>query len=365
MSAVEGSLGFLPRRDHGRLRTATSARDGCSATPGSRANCAMGDAASEANQPRRDPRRAVAPAPAPRRPPRRRRRDPARSGGGRAGAPPRRRRRRGRRGRPRAPPAVAEAHRRPCRDRRPRSPPWRAKTPRSTACEARAHVIVADALSAPDRRAAGLADGGRPRRDQSAVFRRSKRSRLARCAWRATRARGRRQDARRRRRGASKAWIVACLALLAPGGRFIMIHRPDALGANPRRVRTPARRRRDCCRSIRAPDAPAHRLLICGVKGARAPTQHRAAAWRSTTNGAPPPHAQAIHRGEATIDWARRRADAGRPKLRRRVDPGGRPLLGSAPAFELQSSRRHAPPLRSQFRRRRRSPRSRKIVPRR
>ena len=37
-------------------------------------------------------------------------------------------------------------------------------------------------------------------------------------------------------------WIQASLAILAPGGRFVMIHRPDALSADPRRDRKPARR---------------------------------------------------------------------------------------------------------------------------
>jgi tRNA1(Val) A37 N6-methylase TrmN6 len=65
-------------------------------------------------------------------------------------------------------------------------------------------------------------------------------------------------------------WVRACLALLAPGGAFAMIHRADALA--------------DCLAAVEGrlggvtiepihtrADAPATRILLRGVKGSRAP----------------------------------------------------------------------------------------------
>lgn len=65
-------------------------------------------------------------------------------------------------------------------------------------------------------------------------------------------------------------WVRGALALLAPGGTFIMIHRADALA--------------DCLAAVSGriggvsveplharPQAPAIRILLCGVKGSKAP----------------------------------------------------------------------------------------------
>ena len=66
------------------------------------------------------------------------------------------------------------------------------------------------------------------------------------------------------------AWIVASLALLAPGGRFVMIHRPEALAAI-----LAAFGRRLGAVAIRPihprAEADAIRVLVSGVKGSRAP----------------------------------------------------------------------------------------------
>jgi tRNA1(Val) A37 N6-methylase TrmN6 len=50
-------------------------------------------------------------------------------------------------------------------------------------------------------------------------------------------------------------------------------------------------------------DAPAHRVLIAGVKGARGPLSLRSALVLHDEKGAFTPKADALHRGEATIDW--------------------------------------------------------------
>ncbi len=97
-------------------------------------------------------------------------------------------------------------------------------------------------------------------------------------------------------------WIQASLAILAPGGRFVMIHRPDALSADPRRDRKPARRagasagssddRRERAsparlgrERLKGPAALAPGLILHGADG------------RLTAE------ADAIHRGERLIDW--------------------------------------------------------------
>ncbi len=66
------------------------------------------------------------------------------------------------------------------------------------------------------------------------------------------------------------SWISASLAILAPGGLFVMIHRPDALGA----ILTAIGGRLGALAVL--PVHPtigssAHRLLLSGVKGSKAP----------------------------------------------------------------------------------------------
>jgi tRNA1(Val) A37 N6-methylase TrmN6 len=97
------------------------------------------------------------------------------------------------------------------------------------------------------------------------------------------------------------AWIAACLALLEPGGSFILIHRPEALSvifdslAGPAGGITvlPVYPRRD---------EPAIRILVRGKKGSRAPASiapglilHDGAGFTRTV--------EAIHRGGSIIDW--------------------------------------------------------------
>jgi tRNA1(Val) A37 N6-methylase TrmN6 len=97
------------------------------------------------------------------------------------------------------------------------------------------------------------------------------------------------------------AWIQACLALLAPGGTFFMIHRPDAvpdiLNAIGRRLGAvsvlPIHPQKD---------KPAHRILLRGKKGSRAPFAI-APSLVLQEHGHFTPQAGAIHRGEALIDW--------------------------------------------------------------
>ena len=65
-------------------------------------------------------------------------------------------------------------------------------------------------------------------------------------------------------------WIQASLAMLAPGGRFVMIHRPDALGV----ILAAIGSRLGSLALLPvhpAIGASAHRLLVSGVKGSKAP----------------------------------------------------------------------------------------------
>ena len=163
---------------------------------------------------------------------------------------------------------------------------------------ARARVASVDLLDAPARRAAGLAEGEADLVVTNPPF-------FAEGTVRAS------PDPRRARahvapaaEGASaiEAWIVASLALLAPGGRFVMIHRADALGAILHAI---GRRLGGIALLPVHPRAEhsAHRLLISGVKGSKAPLRIAPPLVLHEASGAFTARAEAIHRGEAAIDW--------------------------------------------------------------
>jgi tRNA1(Val) A37 N6-methylase TrmN6 len=169
--------------------------------------------------------------------------------------------------------------------------------------DARVHVAICDVAVARARRAAGLEDGKADVVVTNPPF-------FAATTVRAS------PDGRRARAhvlsadseddgGGLARWIVAALALLAPGGRFVMIHRPDALTA----ILASFGQRLGAIAILpihpRA-DAPAHRLLIAGVKGARAPLSIRPALVLHGAIGAFTEEAAALHRGDALIDWAER-----------------------------------------------------------
>lgn len=97
-------------------------------------------------------------------------------------------------------------------------------------------------------------------------------------------------------------WIRACLALLKSGGRFAMIHRPDALVC----ILAAAENRLGALALMpvhpRA-GASAHRLLVSGVKGSKAPLRIAPGLFLHAADGKLTPEADAIHRGERPIDW--------------------------------------------------------------
>jgi tRNA1(Val) A37 N6-methylase TrmN6 len=158
----------------------------------------------------------------------------------------------------------------------------------------RARVVVADALDAKSRRAAGLADEAADLVVTNPPY-------LAAEAARPS------PDPRRARAhvaGAGAAalagWVVACLALVKPGGRFVMIHRADAL---PALLPAFAGRLGDLALRPVHPraDAPAIRLLISGTKGSKAPLHVLPGLTLHEADGAAAPLAAAIQRGEATL----------------------------------------------------------------
>jgi tRNA1(Val) A37 N6-methylase TrmN6 len=102
--------------------------------------------------------------------------------------------------------------------------------------------------------------------------------------------------------GGLAAWVRACVALLRAGGTFLMIHRADALdeilrAASPRLgalILLPIH-----------PTAgpPATRILVRGLKGRRTPLSLAPALVLHEADGAFTAQAEALHRGQARIDW--------------------------------------------------------------
>jgi len=98
-------------------------------------------------------------------------------------------------------------------------------------------------------------------------------------------------------------WVSACLALLKPGGRFTMIHRPQALAT----ILAAVRNRLGAVALLpvhpRAGEA-AHRLLVSGIKGSKAPLRIAPPLILHEQSGKLTSEADAVHRGEKLLDWA-------------------------------------------------------------
>ena len=95
-------------------------------------------------------------------------------------------------------------------------------------------------------------------------------------------------------------WLAAAAALLAPKGRLVMIHRPDALDA----LLTACGGRLGgiALRPVLPRQgADAIRILLAGTKGSRAPLRIAAPFVLHGPDGAFTPEAEAVHRGDALV----------------------------------------------------------------
>ncbi len=95
-------------------------------------------------------------------------------------------------------------------------------------------------------------------------------------------------------------WVRAALALLAPGGVFVMIHRADALAECLASVADRLGGLRLLPVSPRAGEA-ATRLLLKGTKGSKAPLALLPPLVLHALDGAFTPEAEAVHSGAAAL----------------------------------------------------------------
>lgn len=159
----------------------------------------------------------------------------------------------------------------------------------------RARAVEADILKAARRRAAGLADGGFDIVLTNPPFLDPARARVSPDASKAL--------AHAAAPGGLDAWMKAALALLKPGGAFLMIHRADALAD----ILASAKGRIGGLRLLPVhakAEEPAVRLLVAGQKGSRAPLSLAPPLVLHGADGRFTPRAEAIHRGEAAIALA-------------------------------------------------------------
>jgi tRNA1(Val) A37 N6-methylase TrmN6 len=102
--------------------------------------------------------------------------------------------------------------------------------------------------------------------------------------------------------GGLSPWVRACLALLKPGGTFVMIHRADALAECLASVEVRLGALRILPIGPHAGDA-ATRVLLRGIKGSKAPLALMAPLVLHEADGRFTPLAEAINRGDARLPW--------------------------------------------------------------
>jgi tRNA1(Val) A37 N6-methylase TrmN6 len=102
--------------------------------------------------------------------------------------------------------------------------------------------------------------------------------------------------------GGLDAWISACLALLKPGGTFLIIHRADAL-ANVLQALSPRAGALIILPIHARADRPATRVLVRALKGRRTPLVLAPPLVLHNSDGTFIASAEALHRGDARIDW--------------------------------------------------------------
>lgn len=153
-------------------------------------------------------------------------------------------------------------------------------------------VAVADLLDKASRLAAGLAPESADIVLTNPPFLEEGRSRLSPDKGRAA--------AHALPAGGLEAWLKACMGLLKPKGRLVMVHRADRLG--------------ECLGILRdrlggmelrfvhpQADQAAIRLLLSGIRGSRAPLSILPPLILNGPDGRFTPLAEALHRGEASL----------------------------------------------------------------
>ena len=158
--------------------------------------------------------------------------------------------------------------------------------------EPRATLVLCDLLQPKSRRAAGLLDGQADIVVTNPPFYKAGQVRVSANAARAA--------AHVLEPGGLARWIAACLALLRPGGQFAMIHRPEALAE----ILQASEGRMGAITLYpvfpRAGMA-AHRMIVRGKKGSRAPPGILPGLVLHGADGAFTPEAEAVHRGAALL----------------------------------------------------------------
>jgi len=155
-----------------------------------------------------------------------------------------------------------------------------------------ATVAVADVLDRAARRAAGLVAEIADLVLTNPPFLEEGRSRLSPDPGRSA--------AHALPAGGLEVWLAACIGLLRPGGRLVLIHRADRLGECLAAVT--GRLGDLAVRFVHpAADRPAIRLLLSGTKGSRAPLAVLPPLVLHGPDGSFTPLAAAIHRGEAGL----------------------------------------------------------------
>ena len=158
----------------------------------------------------------------------------------------------------------------------------------------RARAVICDALSAPARRAVGLADATADIVICNPPWLTPGRARASPDASRAL------AHVARGEAGVFD-WLRATAALLRPDGRMAMIHRADALADL---LAACAGRFGDLAILPIHPraDAPAIRVIVAGRKGSRAPTRIFPGLVLHGADGAVTPRADALMRGADGVD---------------------------------------------------------------
>jgi tRNA1(Val) A37 N6-methylase TrmN6 len=161
--------------------------------------------------------------------------------------------------------------------------------------ERRGEARMADLLVAKSRRAAGIADGSGAYVISNPPF--------------LDPGQGRRSPDEGRARAhvfdeadGLERWVRACTALCAPHGEIVLIHRADRLAELLEALKGRAGGVTVMPVHARA-ESDAIRVLLRAKKGSRAPMRLRPPLVLHEADGRFTPLAEALHRGEAVVEW--------------------------------------------------------------